>query len=258
DLTTKQVAKIFRDATVDDVTGEVTYGDWSSDDANWTDFTPAPIAGYTPSQSDVAAVTVQNGQKDVTVDITYTANDQTTHVVYVDGDGHTVKTDKVTGKTDQTVTVDVKSNVPAGWELTKDQVVPKTITFTGDSTPETKVTVQHHHSKVSHTDPVPGDGKTPTNKPINGAHGSDWNQSITRTIKVKDPHTNKVSTTKQVAKILRDANVDDVTGEFTYGDWSSDNANRTDFTRARIAGYTPSQSDVAAVSVQNGQEDVTV
>src|SRR5699024_5994614 len=226
--------------------------------ANWTDFTPAPIAGYTPSQSDVAAVTVQNGQKDVTVDITYTANDQTTHVVYVDGDGHTVKTDKVTGKTDQTVTVDVKSNVPAAWELTKYQVVPKTITFTGDSTPETKVTVQHHHSKVSHTDPVPGDGKTPTNKPINGAHDSDLNQTITRTIKVKDPHTNKVSTTKQVAKIFRDATVDDVTGEVTYGDWSSDDANWTDFTPAPIAGYTPSQSDVAAVTVQNGQKDVTV
>ncbi|MBM6729567.1 mucin-binding protein, partial [Limosilactobacillus ingluviei] len=148
--TTKQVAKIFRDATVDDVTGEVTYGNWSSDAAHWTDFTPDTVAGYTPSQSDVAAVTVQNGQKDVTVDITYTANDQTTHVVYVDGAGHTVKTDKLTGKTDQTVPVDVKSNVPAGWELTKNQVVPETITFTGDRTPDTKVIVQHHHSTVSH------------------------------------------------------------------------------------------------------------
>ena len=254
--TTKQVAKIFRDATVDDVTGEVTYGNWSSDAANWTDFTPAPIAGYTPSQSDVAAVTVQNGQKDVTVDITYTANNQTTHVVYVDGDGHTVKTDTVTGKTDQTV--DTNSTVPTGWELTKDQVVPETITFTGDSTPDTKVTVQHHHSNVSHTDPVPGDGKTPTNKPINGAHDSDLNQTITRTINVKDPHTNKVATTKQVAKIFRDATVDDVTGEVTYGNWSSDAANWTDFTPAPIAGYTPSQSDVAAVTVQNGQKDVTV
>ncbi|MQB79222.1 peptidase, partial [Lactobacillus reuteri] len=213
-------------------------------------------AGYTPSQSDVAAVTVQNGQKDVTVDITYTAKDQTTRVIYKDASGNVIKTDTVTGKTDQTVTTN--STVPTGWELTNGQVVPKTITFTGDSTPDTKVTVQHHHSKVSHTDPVPGDGKTPTNKPINGAHDSDLNQTITRTIKVKDPHTNKVATTKQVAKIFRDATVDDVTGEVTYGDWSSDDANWTDFTPTTIAGYTPSQSDVAAVTVQNGQKDVTV
>ena len=252
--TTKQVAKIFRDATVDDVTGEVTYGNWSSDAANWTDFTPAPIAGYTPSQSDVAAVTVQNGQKDVTVDITYTANNQTTHVVYVDGDGHTVKTDTVTGKTDQTV--DTNSTVPTGWELTKDQVVPETITFTGDSTPDTKVTVQHHHSNVSHTDPVPGDGKTPTNKPINGAHDSDLNQTITRTINVKDPHTNKVATTKQVAKIFRDATVDDVTGEVTYSDWSE--GTWADYKPGQVAGYTASQADVPAVTVKDGQKDQTV
>ena len=252
--TTKQVAKIFRDATVDDVTGEVTYGNWSSDAANWTDFTPAPIAGYTPSQSDVAAVTVQNGQKDVTVDITYTANNQTTHVVYVDGDGHTVKTDTVTGKTDQTV--DTNSTVPTGWELTKDQVVPETITFTGDSTPDTKVTVQHHHSNVSHTDPVPGDGKTPTNKPINGAHDSDLNQTITRTINVKDPHTNKVATTKQVAKIFRDATVDDVTGEVTYSDWSE--GTWADFTPGQVAGYTASPADVPAVTVDGETTDQTV
>ena len=79
--TTKQVAKIFRDATIDDVTGEVTYGSWSED--TWADFKPGQLAGYTASQADVPAVTVKDGQKDQTVNISYTANDQTTHINYI-------------------------------------------------------------------------------------------------------------------------------------------------------------------------------
>ena len=253
--TITQTAKIFRDATVDDVTGEVTYTAWSTDATDWAEYDAPVHAGYTVSQAKVDAVTVADGQKDVTVDITYTANDQTTHVVYVDGDGHTVKTDTVTGKTDQTVTTN--STVPTGWELTKGQVVPETITFTGDSTPETKVTVQHHHSKVSHTNPVPGDGKTPTNKPINGAHDSDLNQTITRTIKVHEPGKD-ANTITQTAKIFRDATVDDVTGEVTYTAWSTDATDWAEYDAPVHAGYTVSQAKVDAVTVADGQKDVTV
>lgn len=158
------------------------------------------VKNYTGNSSKMAYNPFVTG--DHAYELIYEPEDQSANIVYVDKDDNKIKTDTVNGKTTQTVTTN--STVPTGWELTKNQVVPETITFTGDRTPDTKVIVQHHHSTVSHTDPVPGDGKTPTNKPINGAHDSDLNQTITRTINVKDPHTNKTLTRSQPqSKLLR-------------------------------------------------------
>ena len=250
--TTKQVAKIYRDATIDDVTGEVTYGDWS--EGTWTDFKPGQVAGYTASPADVPAVTVKDGQKDQTVNISYAANDQTTHINYVDKDDHkkTIKTDTVHGKTGQNVKTN--SEVPAGWKIIDGQV-PETIHFKGEGTPDTTITIEHDTTSVDHTKPIkPGD-KTPSGKEIKGAHESDLNQTITRTINVTTPD-GQTTTTKQVAKIYRDATIDDVTGEVTYGDWSE--GTWTDFKPGQVAGYTASPADVPAVTVKDGQKDQTV
>ena len=250
--TTKQVAKIFRDATIDDVTGEVTYGSWSED--TWADFKPGQVAGYTASQADVTEVTVKDGQKDQTVNISYTANDQTTHINYVDKDGKTIKSDTVSGKTDQNVKTN--SEVPAGWVLVKGQHdAPATITFTGAHTDDITIKIEHGKTSVDHNHPVtPGD-KTPSGKEIKGAHESDLNQTITRTINVTTPD-GQMTTTKQVAKIFRDATIDDVTGEVTYGSWSEDTW--ADFKPGQVAGYTASQADVTEVTVKDGQKDQTV
>ena len=248
--TTKQAAKIYRDATIDDVTGEVTYGDWS--EGTWADFKPGQVAGYTASPADVPAVTVKDGQKDQTVNISYTANDQTTHINYVDKDGKTIKSDTVSGKTDQNVKTN--SEVPAGWKIIDGQV-PEMIHFTGEGTPDTTITIEHDTTSVDHTKPIkPGD-KTPSGKEIKGAHESDLNQTITRTINVTTPD-GQTTTTKQVAKIYRDATIDDVTGEVTYGSWSEDTW--ADFKPGQLAGYTASQADVPAVTVKDGQKDQTV
>ena len=65
-------------------------------------------------------------------ELIYEPEDQSANIVYVDKDGNKIKTDTVNGKTTQTV--DVKSNVPAGWVLVKGQHdAPATITFTGAS-----------------------------------------------------------------------------------------------------------------------------
>ena len=256
--TTKQVAKIFRDATVDDVTGEVTYGDWSSDDANWTDFTPTTIAGYTPSQSDVAAVTVQNGQKDVTVDITYTAKDQTTRVIYKDASGNVIKTDTVTGKTDQTVTTN--STVPTGWKIADSstvKAVPATITFKGASTPDTVITVDHAHRTIQPTDPIKPDEKTPDGKTIiDGGHASDLNKTVTRTINITDPTTKKTTTTTQTATLTRTGDLDEVTGHVTYGQWSTGSWDKVDV--PAIDDYTPNQSKVSVHKVTADDIDTTI
>src|SRR5699024_10947684 len=111
------------------------------------------------------------------ISINYTANSQTTHINYVDKDGETVKSDTVSGKTDETVKTN--SEVPAGWKITDGQI-PETIHFTGEKTPDTTITIEHDTTSVDHIKPVkPGD-KTPSGKVIDGAHESDLNQTIMR------------------------------------------------------------------------------
>ena len=251
--TTKQVAHIYRDATYDDVTGEVTYGAWSTDKTAWVEFKPAKLAGYTASEADVSAVEVKNGQKDVTINVAYTANDQSAKIIYQDQAGKVIKTDTVNGKTNQTVKVN--STLPIGWRLSKGQTVPSEITFGPNGHADITVTIEHDTTTVPHDKPVQPGAKTPTGKVINGAHDSDLNQTITRTINVTTPD-GKTTTTKQVAHIYRDATYDDVTGEVTYGDWSTDSWKT--FTPAAILGYTVETVPMETVTSDTKDEVINI
>ncbi|MCC4435405.1 BspA family leucine-rich repeat surface protein [Limosilactobacillus reuteri] len=249
--TITQEGKIYRDATYDNVTGEVTYGEWSI--AKWDAYTPENIPGYTVSESVVPAVEVKNGQQDETVNITYTANEQTGKISYQDTDGNAIGATSISGKTGETITV--TPEIPAGWQLVPGQEIPKTVTATAEGIPTVVIKIKHGIINVDHTNPVPDGEKTPTGKVIEGAHASDLNQTITRTIIVTNPDGTK-STEVQTAKLYRDATYDDVTGEVTYGEWST--AKWDAYTPENIPGYTVSESVVPAVEVKNGQQDETV
>ena len=250
-----QHADFTRTGQYNEVTGATVYTDWTLK-GNTLEAVDAPaVPGYTPNVAHVDSVdnpTTNTKLTDVTIN--YTANSQTTHINYVDKDGEAVKSDTVSGKTDETVKTN--SEVPAGWVLVKGQHdAPATITFTGAHTDDITIKIEHGKTSVDHNHPVkPGD-KTPSGKVIDGAHKSDLNQTITRTINVTTPD-GQTTTTKQVAKIYRDATIDDVTGEVTYGSWSEDTW--ADFKPGQLAGYTASQADVPAVTVKDGQKDQTV
>ena len=257
--TVKQVAKINREAVVNVVTGDVIYMAWTTDSTHWTDFKPAAIDGYTVSQADVPAVTVKDGQKDQTVDITYTANDQTMHVKYVDDQGAVIADFPVAGKTDQTV--DTHAQIPAGWVLSHGQSdAPAQVTFTGAHTADISVTIEHGKMNVTHDNPVKPGTKTPSNKDIKGALDSDLNQTITRTVNVIFGLKLPIAT--QIAKIYRDATVDEVTGEVTYGDWSTDDTHWGSVVVPSRAGYTTHISNgadsIPAVTVKDGQQNETI
>src|SRR5699024_10743821 len=114
-LTTQPVT-LTRTGSTDLVTHKTTWQDWTT--GNWAAISANDIptfAGYTPSQTSVAAETVTGQTSNSTVNITYTANDQSTHIIYQDAKGNTVKTDTVSGKTDQTV--DTNSSLPTGWKI---------------------------------------------------------------------------------------------------------------------------------------------
>ncbi|MCC4422262.1 BspA family leucine-rich repeat surface protein [Limosilactobacillus reuteri] len=249
--TITQEAKIYRDATYDNVTGKVTYGKWST--AKWDAYTPENIPGYTVSESVVPEAEVKNGQQDETVNITYTANEQTGKISYQDADGKEIGTTPLSGKTGETITVTPEA--PAGWEIVPGQEIPKTVTATADGIPTVVIKIKHGTTKVDHNKPVPDGEKTVTGSVIDGAHESDLNQTITRTIVVTNPDGTKQTITQE-GKIYRDATYDDVTGEVTYGEWST--AKWDAYTPENIPGYTVSESVVPEIEVKNGQQDKTV
>lgn len=223
--TTKQTATLTRDGQKDEVTGLTTWQAWSTD--AWDQFDVPALAGYTPSMAKVAGVKVTSETKPVTVDVTYTANEQTVNVVYKTPDGTTVKTETVTGKTGQTVKI--PSDVPAGYET--QGKVPSEVTVQPNGTPDVIITVTPKLSAVT-------DAKT-----------------VTRTINVTNPD-GSVKTTKQVAHLTRMGNKNEVTDAITWGAWSTDNWNQFDV--PVIDGYTPTQNVVNAQTVDGNSQDVTV
>ncbi|QNQ81883.1 LPXTG cell wall anchor domain-containing protein [Lactobacillus sp. PV012] len=120
---------LHRTATEDLVTGEVTYSAWNTKDAKFDAVTAPEIAGYTVTNPDAASeVAVTGNTSDSTVTFTYTANDHTQVINYVDPAGKIIKTYKVNGKTNETVLTNIQSNVPEGWVIT-NKTVPDKITF---------------------------------------------------------------------------------------------------------------------------------
>lgn len=119
-----------RTATKDLVTGDVSYGAWS-DNGTYTfpSYTAPEEPGYTPSQASVAAQTVKPGDKDLTFDITYTANSHTQVVNYVDKAGKIIGTYNVSGKTAEKVDTDIEKKVPEGYAIVEGQEIPTSVTF---------------------------------------------------------------------------------------------------------------------------------
>ena len=249
--TQTQTVKLFRDAKYDEVTGKVTYVDWTT--GNWAEVTVPTVDGYTPNQTSVAAETVTDQTDDSTVNITYTANNQTGKISYQDRNGKEIDSTSLSGKTDETVAINPQ--VPTGWKITDGQNIPKTVTATADGVPMVVVKIEHATTKVPHTDPVKPGAKTPTGKVIDGAHDADLNKTITRTINVTTPN-GKITTTKQVANLYRDATYDDVTGEVAYDDWSTDIWKA--FTPTAIPGYTVETVPMETVTADMSNKTVNV
>jgi LPXTG-motif cell wall-anchored protein len=124
--TTTQTAKISRSADVDEVTGDVKYGAWSTDATGWSAFEVPTIAGYTPSQASVDPVTVKDGQKDVTIDISYNQNVYSTTINYVDENGKKVKTDTVSGHNGDKIEI----RIPDGYHVEGGNLPQLTISST--------------------------------------------------------------------------------------------------------------------------------
>ena len=247
--TVKQTATLAKQVDF----GKDAHPAWTT--GEWTSYDVPTIPGYTVSQSQVAKEAVTGETTDQTVNITYTANDGTQTIVYQDEDGTPVHTTTVNGKTGQTVKV--PNEVPTGWHIVNGKV-PSEITFGPNGTPQTVVTIDHSHVTVTSDTPKTTDDKLPDNPDKTyptGVSETDLNKTVTRTIKVTTPD-GQTKTIAQTAKLTRTADVDEVTGEVKYSDWTT--GEWANYVAPSVPGYTASRPYIAGQLVTGETTDQTI
>ena len=256
-----QTVNFTRTATFDEVTGEITYSNWaSSEPAEWSQYAAPEVAGYTATQM-VKSQVVSAETADETIRISYTANNQTGKISYVDSNGKEVGQTALTGKTGQSVAVTPEA--PTGWIIVAGQDIPKSVTATATGIPTVTVRVEHSTTIVTPknpekdipTGPVPGDPSK------NYEKMESLTASPTRTIVVTDP-SGKTTKVTQTVNFTITATFDEVTGEVTYSDWQlekSTSANHTaqwdSYTPQFITHYVPSIAEVPAEEVNANTAD---
>lgn len=242
--TTTQQVKFKRNATVDSETKKVkSYGDWQVDGKASFDKVAVPhVDGYTASRGDIDAKNVSASDKDETIDVNYTANDQSITYNFVDPSGKKVGSQTFKGKTDQTI--DLKWDLPAHYHLAGD--APKSYKFkaSGNTGSDVKVTsletISHGHNPHSKFD-------------------KDLAKTVTRTVNITDPHTHKKSSTTQTVNFTRTAVYDATTDSLSnFGAWTADGKASFDKVDVpQVAGYTPS-GQVPAATPKGDDKDSTI
>ncbi|HFI0463732.1 TPA: YSIRK-type signal peptide-containing protein [Streptococcus suis] len=255
--TVTQTATFTRTATVNMVTGEVTYGEWTSEDAELDAVASPVIDGYTPNMANVPALTVDAGTETQAVVVIYTPDTQKATITYIDETtGETITVDEVTGDTDSPIGYTTEDRIKAleeqGYELVTDG-------YPADSVYDKDGNVDQNFTVTLRQKQVPVDPTDPTN-PKDGSQ-LELTKTVTRTIEYKyiDENGQEASATvTQTATFTRTATVNMVTGEVTYGDWTSEDAELDAVDSPVIDGYTPNMANVPALTVDADTENQLV
>ena len=278
--TVTQEAKFTREAKVNLVTGGVTYGDWTP--AQDLAEVPSPvIAKHTVDKATVATVQVTNSSENINEVVTYTpVQKATTTFVYQDKDGNVKQVEgnepiSETGTNGEKLTkaeeiaAKIKDAQNKGYELVSN-TYPTDGVFDKDVNTDQEYTVTLKERVVPVTPDQPKTPGTPVdpNNPEGpkypaGLEEKDLNKTVTRTITyvyedgtpvLGDNDTPRTET--QQVKFTRNAKVNLVTGEVTYGDWTPAQ-DLAEVKSPRVKGYLADKATVAKVTVDNTSKDIT-
>ena len=245
---------------------QVTYTDWApaknSEGQVVTNFPQYEVTkpGYTATATGAtietidgkqyvpASATITPDSQNEIVDVTYTANEHTLVINYVDGSGAVIGTYKVPGKTDETVNVDVPGNVPTNWKLVPGQQVIGSYKFGSDDPQPVSYKVEHG------TEVVPVD-----------KNNKDTYRKITQTIKeVPAGKTNADMHVVRTASVEfeRTGVKDLVTGKTTWNAWNSNSETFPVYNIKEQKGYDScvngiKATEVAVVTVNPDSSNIT-
>ncbi len=275
-----QEAKFTREAKVNLVTGEVAYGDWS-DAQDLAEVKSSEIAKHTVDKATVPTVKVTNASENINEVVTYTPVQKAiTTFIYQDKDGNVKQVEgnesiSETGTNGgkltkaEEIAAKIKDAQNKGYELVSntyptDGVFDKDV----DTDQEYTVTLKERVVPVTPDQPkTPGTPVDPNNPegpkyPV-GLEEKDLNKTVTRTITyvyedgtpvLNEDKTPKVVT--QEAKFTREAKVNLVTGEVTYGDWTP----AQDLAEVKspvVKGYLADKATVPTTKVTADSENTT-
>ena len=278
--TVTQEAKFTREAKVNLVTGEVTYGDWSPAQ-DFAEVKSPVIAKHTVDKATVATVQVTNASENINEVVTYTpVQKATTTFVYQDKDGNVKQVEgnepiSETGTNGgkltkaEEVANKIKEAQNKGYELVSN-TYPTDGVFDKDVNTDQEFTVTLKERVVPVTPDQPKTPGTPVdpNNPEGpkypaGLEEKDLNKTVTRTITYVyedgTPVLNEDGTPKTVtqeAKFTREAKVNLVTGEVTYGDWTP----AQDLAEVKspvVKGYLADKATVPTTKVTADSKDTT-
>ena len=164
--TATETLTFTRTATLDTVSGEITYGDWIATDSDTTfdEVTSPTIAGYTANRASVAEATgVAAMDDDTSIEVRYVANEQHATITYIDDNTQqTIVMDDITGQSDGTTTYTTADRIAAlqaqGYSLVNDGWPTDFVFDTDDDTTQAfEVHLKHATITVD-----PDDPKTPS------------------------------------------------------------------------------------------------
>lgn len=248
-----------RTATIDDVTGDVSYSNWTLSD-NTKKFVDVPtptIAGYTPDKTSVSAYApsdydITAGKED-DVTVKYTANSQTiTYQFHDDTDNVNVNSPVVvSGTTDQSVNTgltlltgyDLASGTSTDTDVYSDKSIPTSVKLNADNLDLGKTVTIHLVHYIDHNvtvDTNPKDSKT---------DAKDFSETITRTITAHEPQadgTFKDVDLSQHVTLTRTGDYDEVAKKIiSWNPWNQVNFDAVN--APKLDGYTPDKSTVEAI-----------
>ena len=276
--TVTQEATFTREAKVNLVTGEVTYGNWS-EAKDLAEVKSPEIAKHTVDKATVATVQVTSASENINEVVTYTpVQKATTTFVYQDKDGNVKQVEgnepiSETGTNGEKLTkaeeiaAKIKEAQNKGYEVVSnnyptDGVFDKDV----DTDQEFTVTLKERVVPVTPDQPkTPGTPVDPNNpegpKYPAGLEGKDLNKTVTRTITYVyedgTPVLNEDGTPKTVtqeAKFTREAKVNLVTEEVTYGDWTPAQ-DLAEVESPVVKGYLADKATVPATKVTADSEN---
>lgn len=177
----KQTVHFTRTASVNAATGATTYSAWTVDGTDsWDAYTADDVNGYTTyvdgkEGKDVASQTVTAYTGNQTVNITYTANAKSVQIVYVDKTGKQLGSQTINGHTGSTE--NVTPVLPSGYQ------VPTTITFPGDGSDLTNITITVEPTQHTYN---PGDKDL--DKEVSAEVRDKMFKTVTRTVNIYVPN----------------------------------------------------------------------
>ena len=233
---TKDYASFYRRLYIDKITGKITNSLWINSQASFPTITVPKLAGYTPDRDIISDSSITLDHADIIETVTYTPNDQTLTVNYIDFAGNVISHDDQIHKTDEDVTV--TPIAPTNYKLLMSDP------FTIHIQPQGNVIdipVAPQLIFRSHTNPA----------------NTDLTHTVTRAIIIKTPN-HQIHTVIQSVVFYRDDYENIVTRDHNYTPWLSNNNTFKAYIPALISSYTPGLVDSQTVSATDPDRQIIV